>query len=359
MKITIVGGGNIGTQFAVHCAEKGHEVTVFTSAPELYDGTLSIVNDGGIITHEGKILLATSDPETAFRSAECIMITMPATMMDSVADMIYHHAGKKAIIGVVPGNGGSECAFEKCIRRGNPFFGIERVPAIARLIKKGKIVKSTGYRKELHVAALPAEYAEICAELIQGIFNIRTTVIPNFLNLTMTPSNPILHTSRLRSLFGEWKPGKYYSNIPLFYEDWDDESSELLIAMDEEVQEICRSISEIDLSFVKSLKIHYESPDVHSMTRKISSISAFKGITTPVKQTEDGYMPDLDSRYFTADFNYGLSIIQQIGRMAEVKMPCIDETMNWYKSIYTHKDMFEYKTYGIRTKEDLFNFYSI
>ena len=35
MRITIVGGGNIGTQFAVHCAEKGHEVIIYTSTPEL------------------------------------------------------------------------------------------------------------------------------------------------------------------------------------------------------------------------------------------------------------------------------------------------------------------------------------
>ncbi|MBR4376501.1 MAG: NAD(P)-binding domain-containing protein, partial [Spirochaetia bacterium] len=36
MKITIVGGGNIGTQFAIHCAEKGHDVVIFTSKPEKF-----------------------------------------------------------------------------------------------------------------------------------------------------------------------------------------------------------------------------------------------------------------------------------------------------------------------------------
>ena len=74
MRITIVGGGNIGTQFAVHCAEKGHEVTVFTSKPGIYDGHLNIVDDEGVITHEGDISLATADPEIAFRNAEFIMV---------------------------------------------------------------------------------------------------------------------------------------------------------------------------------------------------------------------------------------------------------------------------------------------
>lgn len=29
MKITIVGAGNVGTQFAVHCAEKRHDVIIY------------------------------------------------------------------------------------------------------------------------------------------------------------------------------------------------------------------------------------------------------------------------------------------------------------------------------------------
>lgn len=117
MKITIVGGGNIGTQFAVHCAERNHEVTIYTSKPELFDGHLSIIDDMGQITHEGDICLATSNPELAFRDAEFIMVTMPATMMRAISELIYSHTDSKPIIGVVPGNGGSECAFRKCIER--------------------------------------------------------------------------------------------------------------------------------------------------------------------------------------------------------------------------------------------------
>lgn len=88
----------------------------------------------------------------------------------------------------------------------------------------------------------------------------------------MTPSNPILHTTRLRTLFGDWHEGAVYESMPLFYEEWDDASSELLIACDEEVQEICRALPEFELQFVKSLRVHYESPTVEAMTRKISSM---------------------------------------------------------------------------------------
>ncbi len=357
MKITIVGGGNIGTQFAVHCAEKGHEVMVYTSKPDLYDGHLSIVDENGTITHEGNIKQATDDPVKAFHDTDFIMVTMPATMMSNIAKNIYLHTDNRPIIGVVPGNGGSECAFRDCIERGNIFFGLERVPAIARLVKKGKMVKSTGYRSELHVAALPSSYAEKCAEIISKIFDIRTIIIPSFLNLTMTPSNPILHTTRLKTLFKDWHEGVVYNSVPLFYEEWDDESSELLISCDEEVQEICRALPEFDLQYVKSLRVHYKSPTVEKMTRKISSIAAFKGLKTPTVRVKKGYIPDLHSRYFTADFSYGLNIIKQLADFAEVKTPNIDATMEWYRNIAIEKDSFQFENYGIKNREDLKEFY--
>ncbi len=357
MKITIVGGGNIGTQFAVHCAEKGHKVIVYTSTPELFCNRLNIIGETGEITHYGNIEFATNDPEKAFRNADLIMITLPSTMMRYIADIIYEHTDIKTKIGVVPGNGGSECAFRKCIDRGNAFFGIERVPAVARLLKKGEMVRSTGYRDELHVSSIPIGNVEQCCKIIERIFDIPCKAIPNFLNLTMTPSNPILHTTRLRTLFKDWKPGMVYDSVPLFYEEWNDESSELLFACDNEVQKICKALPEFKLDYVKSLRIHYDSYTVSTMTKKISGIPAFKGLATPTVEKNGKFIPDLYSRYFTADFSYGLSIIQQIGKIAQVETPNIDETMLWYKNIAIETEEFCFKDYGITDKASLKRFY--
>lgn len=354
MKITIVGGGNIGTQFAVHCAEKGNTVIVYTSTPELYNGHLSIVDDEGVTTHEGTIDFATSDPHEAFKDADLIFVTLPSYLMKDIAEVIYSNTGACSIIGVVPGNGGGECAFKKCIERGNVFFGIERVPAIARLVEKGKTVKSTGYRNELHVAALPKKNGEKCAKIVESIFDMPTKVIPNYLNLTMTPSNPILHTTRLKTIFGDWHEGISYNHLPLFYEDWDDASSALLIECDREVQDVCLALPEFELQYVKSLRDHYESPTIHAMTQKISSIKAFKGLKTPAIEKNGYLIPDLLSRYFTADFSYGLCIIKQVASFAKVNTPNIDELLKWYEKISVKKDEFRYEDYGI-TDRDTFN----
>ena len=358
MKVTIAGGGNIGTQFAVHFAEKQHEVTVYTSTPELYDGQINIVDDAGNIRHEGKIAKATDDPEIAFKEAEVVIVTMPATMMSTIAATIQKYLNPSAVIGLVPGSGGGECAFRNSIEKGNILFGIERVPAIARLVQKGKSVRSIGYRNELHVAAIPRSAAEKCAEMIEDVFEIPVKIIPNYLNLTMTPSNPILHTSRLKTMFDGWHSGVWYDRVPLFYEDWNDAASEVLFACDEEVQKICRDIKDIDLSYVKSLKDHYESYTVESMTKKISGIPAFAGLKTPMIKEANGYIPDLHSRYFTADFSYGLCIIKQIGEFAGTSTPQIDAVLEWYKSIAIEHESFSFSDYGIGDYSSLMAFYN-
>lgn len=102
MKITIIGGGNIGTQCAVHCAEQKYKVTVYTSSPELYDNRLNIVDENGVTTHVGNIYLATDNPKEAFREAEIIIVTSTAMILDNIAEIIYNYGNKNAIIGVVP-----------------------------------------------------------------------------------------------------------------------------------------------------------------------------------------------------------------------------------------------------------------
>lgn len=406
MKITVVGGGNIGTQFAVHSAEKGHEVTVFTSGPEHFSKNLTIVDKAGDVLHEGDIIRATCDPHEAFSEADMIMITMPPTMMIPLSEIIYDNTDEHAMIGFVPGNGGFEIAFRKCIERGNTFFGIDRVPAIARLTERGRTVCCSGYKDRLYVAAFPSRCTEECSALIESIYDIPCVRLPGFMALTLTPSNPILHTARLKTIFRDYEPGITYDSLPLFYEDWDDESSRLLLACDDEIQDICRALPDFGLEYVVSERDFYHADSVEEMTHAICTEESLLGLTTPavidaaansgrglsgmrskrhhnkerieahmsrrawwrdkVSNWRDKYyarknsgrlIPDLHSRYFTADFPYGLAVIQQIGRIAGVEMPNIDSLIEWYDGIAIINDRLELADYGITDMETLRNFY--
>ena len=359
MNITVVGGGNVGTQIAAHCAEKGHSVTVYTSKPQSFSSHLIVVNENGETIHQGDIKLSTSDDREAFEGADLIFITMPAYCMEGIAKKILPYAKKGMKIGIVPGTGGGECAFYECILAGAELFGIQRVPSVARLEEYGRVVRATGYRKTLHVAALPNSATENIRAIIESIFDMECEALPNYLNLTLTPSNPILHTTRLRTIFEDYAPGKHYDSLPLFYEEWSDKTSYLLFKCDAEVQAICSAMAEFDLSCVKSLKEHYESDTPEALTKKIRSITGFKGLTTPSVVDGEGYMPDLNSRYFTADFSYGLTIIKQIADIYGIDVPNITSTLEWYNAISINDSEYSFAEYGIKTREDFEKFYKM
>ena len=357
MNITIAGGGNIGTQFAVHCAEKNHRVVIYSSKPECFDERLFIVDEKGVTIHEGNIAEATKDAERAFCDADIIFVTTPAFCMKDMSEQILPYVKKGAKIGLIPGTGGGEWFFRKCIEKGVILFGLQRVPSVARLVEYGKKVCASGYRPELFIATLPHQYQEEIQEFISSIFDKPCVGLPNYLNLTLAPSNPILHTSRLRVLFSDYHEGRIYESVPLFYEEWNDESSELLFKCDDEVQRICRALKEFDLSYVKSLRVHYESKTLEQLTRKISSIQSFKGLKTPTIECGGGYIPDLHSRYFTADFSFGLGILVQIAEFADVEVPCMKETLEWYEQIAVVKKRFCFADFGINNGEKFLTLY--
>lgn len=357
MNITIVGGGNIGTQFAALFAEKGHEVVVYTSKPERFSKKLYIVDQEGNITNEGEIQCATADADMAFQKAEIIFVTFPAFSMKEIAKNILPYAKKGLKIALIPGTGGGECAFKECLEKGCIIMGLQRVPSVARVVDYGKKVCAVGYRKELHLATLPSQSVQECCSLMETLFSMPCNMIKDYLNITLTPSNPILHTSRLRAIFENYEDGVTYEKIPLFYEEWNDYSSEILLKNDSEVQKICQNLQNFELSNVKSLKEHYESDTIQKMTKKISSIDSLKGLKTPMLQVGEKYIPDLNSRYFTADFPFGLAILKQIAELVHVEVPGINQTWEWYCRVTGNRNCFKYQDYGICDYESFEKFY--
>lgn len=360
MNITIVGAGNIGTQVAVHAAAKGHSVTIFTDKYYLFSRVLTVVDDTNNIFLKGEVEKVTNDSDEAFLRADIIMITLPAFCQKEFAESYIRYARKDLYLIFFPGTGGCECIFNNWIKRGVRIFGLQRVPSVARLVEYGKIVKATGYRDKLFLASIPNQNENLCCSFIADLFDIPCFDLPNYLNVTLIPSNAILHTSRLYSIFKDYrKTIDSYRQLPLFYEDWDLNSAKLLLECDEEVQQICSKINlaGIDVRQVKSLKEHYESVDAKSLMNKISSIKGFKGLETPYIRLNQGYLPDLESRYFKSDFPYGLHILQEIGDLLNVSTPVIDMIWSWYKSICPSIEAFSYSDYGINNYDGFISFY--
>lgn len=359
MNVTVVGGGNIGTQIAAHAASVGCTVTVYSSKPNLFSSSLDVVDENGDLVVRGENIVTTDNKEKAFLNAQLIFITYPSFCFDYLAGLLEPYVGEGMKLCIVPGTGGAEFAFSKCVLKGCSLWGLQRAPSVARLVEYGRMVCAVGYRKELHVASIPHNDISDCISIIRSILNMDVVGLPNYLNITLTPSNPVLHTSRLYCLFKDYRPGMVYAEEPLFYEDWDMESARMLISCDTEVQNICRLLEkDFDLSYVRPLTEHYESRDALSMMNKIRSIKGFKGLKTPMEKTCSGFIPDFTSRYFTADFPYGLKILIQIASLLGCDVPHLDTVYTWYESI-CGSEGFDFRRYGIKTYEDLKKVYLV
>lgn len=354
--ITVIGGGNIGTQVACVCASKGYDVTVYSSRPETYDGTLEVVDENDKVT-VGKIKKVTNCLSEAVSEKDFIFVTYPAFKLKELADAMLPYIKKNCVICVMPGTGGAEFAFGSCVHTGAILCGLQRVPSVARLEKYGKRVRCEGLRDQLFLGTIPLKEGNSIASFISSLWNIPCSVLPNYLSVTLTPSNPILHTTRLRTLFEDYKAGVVYERNPLFYGEWSDKSSELLINCDWELQELCHRLDALDMSNVRSLKLHYESETIEAMTNKLQSIKSLHDLSSPMRMVPGGWIPDFESRYFTADFPYGLAIIEELGKILTAKMPNVCETMDWYRSVTGNKEHFKFSDYGISSIEELYNIY--
>lgn len=370
IKITIVGGGNVGTLIAGELCHKGHQITIYTRDKSRWSDTITVYNKDDNSEYTVKPHCVTSNIELSLKEAELIFITLPSVAIKEYIEKAEKYINSGSWICFYPGTGGIEFLSSNLLNKDCVIFGTQRICSVARLKKYGKSVVTTGKRKQMFLGAIPKSYTDKAATLFSELFDIETIALPNYINVTLTPSNPILHPSRLYNIFKDYKTGTTYNSVPLFYEKWDDNTSKTLIEMDNELHETLKKI-DLDTSYIKPILEHYESNDYKSLTRKIKSIESLKGLTTPCIEKGNKYVPNLNSRYFTADFPHGLMIIKSFAMILNQKTPRIDLVIDWYQKII-NKEYINIKEnklgkfssslhlpqlYGVDTKKKIEEFY--
>lgn len=333
MKVTIIGGGNVGTLLCGELSSKGHEVYLYTSSPEKWNEEITVNDRDTGKCYSSKIAKISNNLEECVKARDIIIVTFPSYIQKELIEKFEKINLKDTILCFYPGLGGSELRCEKLLNNNVTICGPQRIKSVVRLDEYGKSVHTSGARKLMVLGCIPQKNGEKVRSLFEELIGVKTELLPNYLNVTLTPSNPLLHPSRLYGIFKDYSLGKTYDRIPLFYEEWDDFSSEVYIKCDNELHEIIDKLDKIDLSKVIRVLPYYESTDKITLSNKIRSIRGFKGITTPSKKVEDRYIPDLSSRYFSADIPYGLLIIKDFGLITNTQTPMIDEILMWYQKL--------------------------
>ena len=332
MKITIIGGGNLGCLMGASFSNKGHEVTIQTSRPCDFSNDMEVYDANDNFLFKGKIANYTNSWQESIPEADLVWITVPPQLFKKTAEEMLPYVHKNQLIGVVPGAGAAEFAFIDLIRKGVDFFGLARVPSIARIKEKGKSVYMLGPAPELVVGSIPSFNAPEICKFIQPLYDMNCRSAANYLNVAFTPSNPVLHTSRLYAMFRDYLPGNIYPRNELFYEEWTIDGAEVLLTVSDELQDLCKALP-MDMRDVESMQKRHNIRTPEELAARICSLDRLKGLYSPVIKNEKGYIPDFSSRYFISDFPFGIKIMIEVAKLFNVDTPMMNAIWNWYEKV--------------------------
>lgn len=333
MTITLCGGGNLGHVLAGYLSSQpGTTVSLLTSRPSAWSSSLEVSDSQGRI-YRGSLQQISANPADVIPTAQIVLLCLPGYAFQSVMEAIAPYLSPSTWVGSVVSSTGFFFQAGRHLPSGQPLFGFQRVPFISRIAEYGHRAELKGYKDSLSVAVLPptSESSESGAAMLShflSLFHVPVRRLDSIYQASLSNSNPLLHTSRLYTLWHNWQPGITYPDCPMFYSDWTLEASHLYLAMDDELQHLARILG-LPPGSIPTVLDYYESTDAESLTAKLRSIQGFRGIPSPMRQTDAGWQPDLQSRYFHEDFPCGLRYPWQLARQHSLATPNIDKVYHW------------------------------
>lgn len=328
--ICICGGGNLGHVVAGYLSARHNmEVNLLTGHPGRWQQTIEVTTPEGR-TLEGRLARIAQKAAEVVPQSDMCLLCLPGFAIGQALRDIRPHLAPGVPVGSIVSSTGFFFEAMKALDSATPLFGFQRVPFIARTESYGSRAHLLGYKPSLSMATAHCNgrQSQALAGEVSRMFDTPVHLLDSYYEASLTNSNPLLHTARLYSMWWRWQPGTVYAGVPQFYSDWTDEASALLVAMDSEFMQLLGALH-VTPGSVPTVLDYYESTDAASLTRKLRSIAAFKGILSPMKKVGDAFVPDFSSRYFTEDFPYGLAIIHRLAHAHGIDAPHIDRVYGW------------------------------
>lgn len=331
-KVCICGGGSLGhVCAAVLASQTDTEVRIFTQHPERWSYKIAATDPDGK-TFNGHLAMVSANPAEAVSGCDIVFLCLPGFAIENTLERIRPFVGQAAVGSIVCCTGFFFAA-HRILGTEARLFGFQRTPFIARTTEYGRSANLLGYKAQVAIAVENVVDTEAFRCLVERLWLTPTVLLASHYEASLTNSNPILHTGRLYAMWHDWDGTPFDHNI-LFYREWTDAASEMLIAMDEEFMRLL-DVLPVRPGAIPTLLDYYDSYDAPSLTRKISSIPAFTAITSPMKELPAStpaapqWVPDFESRYFTEDFPYGLSLIVSLAKEHGVETPTLSKVLEW------------------------------
>ena len=355
LKVAICGGGRTGHLNAILFKQLPNvQVSMLTSNLEIIEQHArhtpmqAMLPDGS--TLDARLDRVTTDARTAVEDADIVIITVPAHARPQTLQAIAPHlsSSKPVYVGAIPGFCGFDWLAEATLadRPNLVIWGMKDVPHTAFELTPGRSIKMGGSKSRLYVATHARESQESrqrLEEILTVLYGPCVTMLDNYLEITLTPGNPIMHSSVIYGLigpFGQWHR-KIFPQRMCWWTECPELGAYFLERMDQESQDLCAVISQrmgIDLSSVKSLKQEIveaygeQIRDQSSMLSILRTNQAYNDILAPMVPADGnraGYVIERESRAFNEDVAYGLVLLVEMAKRFELKVPYIEEVLQW------------------------------
>ena len=354
-KLVVCGGGNSSHILIPFLRDSIFDVYVYTSRPSQWSNTINLecqdANGNLLDTSYGNIILASNNPSELFPDADYVVFCMPVhkyrVALHDIAP--YLNKEKEVFLCTLYSQGGwnwmvDEIKKEQGLNNIVTFaFGL--IPWICRIKEYGHIGVVYGVSKIANFAAVAPGYyfGQITKELIKPIcenkiVHERVEQSPNFISLTLSADNQIIHTSRCLGLYKVYgKEWDKKEDVPWFYKDWDDLSADILKSIDAEYtlirNEFKSNFKDKDFSYMRDymeLEQFGYNEGITDIKASFTDFGTLDAIATPVALNENGkWQIDRTHRFFLDDIFYGNCIAKWMAEQLNVETPTIDEVLRW------------------------------
>ena len=355
--ITVMGGGSSAHVLIPLLSKTALSVNLLTRKPKRWKNKISLdyrkPDSGHVRTFEGSIDTISSDPADVIPQADIIILCMPVHAYRQALHSIAEHISKdkKVFVGTVYGQAGfnwmtKEIA-DKFSLSNITTFAIGLIPWICRTGEYGSSGIVYG-AKPLNVAAVqPKQDFDILNEALleRVVFDCfghgRFKQAQNFISLTLSLDNQIIHTSRLYGLYveygGQWKNEQ---DIPYFYRDFSAKSAQILAQLDSDYSLIRNKIKQLYPGKSFPFMLDYiEQDNITNLCSNKTVLETFENsktlgaIRTPAVKENGKWVIDKSHRFFRDDIYYGLCIAKWLAEKLSINVVHIDSILSWAQSI--------------------------
>ena len=358
MIVTIIGGGSSAHTVIPLLSSAGNNVNILTRNPHKWSKEIVsyYILPSGEIGGEinGTLTTITDNPNLVIPKSDIIILCMPVSQYRQALHTIapYVQKNKKVFLGTVYGQGGFNWMVNEIKMKFHLSdiitFAIGLIPWICRTKEYGKIGVTYGSKK-VNCVAIDSQddFNELNKILLNDMcyswFKTGKFVLAdNFISLTLSVDNQIIHPSRLYGLYlkygGRWDTKE---DVPYFYRDYDQLSIDLLEALDKDYSLIREKIKVsfpskkfyYMMDYLNLERFSYGSNSIDIMDSFVNS-KTLGQIQTPTIEKLDGkWVINKNHRFFNDDIFYGICIAKWITEKLDIKTPTIDRILLWAQQI--------------------------